>query len=317
MHKTSLLKTGRIAFINPPRKKPLNTTAPAGSTTASKWTSLRTTGDSRTAQDAICGTIPEGMEIASLEHLRTAHYAVYRVQDTAGSKWVARVGVVSPHDELPVDNTGYLGTSTFSPSGQFREHLIASGFHAANADVCPSAHYAVTPDDLDVLWMPFIDSIDSPLSAAQWHHAMTSLYSYSPDQEMPVFTNRTKTFDRIKQLPRHIGDDLRHVYDIQLQELFEAATRWSVVHGDAHSGNAVNDGTNAVLFDFDTACWAPSVWDLTHLLNRAGTDGNTGYTASELRSLFPFTDDEVSAALALRKTAALVAKRHRELTDCK
>lgn len=284
---------------------------------SSKWSSLRVNGDNRTARDAICGTVPAGMNIESMSHLRTAHYAVYRVQDTSGSSWVARVGVISPEDYLPVDNTGYLGTSTFSPSGQLREHETASGFHAVNADVCPSAHYDVTPNGHDVLWMPFIDSIEVPLTAAQWHHALTSLHAYVPERELPVFTNRAKTFDRINQLPNNIRGDLQHVYDTQLQELFESATRWSVVHGDAHSGNAVNDGTNAVLFDFDTACWAPSVWDLTHLLNRAGTDGNTGYTASELRSLFLFTDDEVSAALALRKTAALIAKRHRELTDCK
>lgn len=68
----------------------------------------------------------------------------------------------------------------------------------------------------------------------------------------------------------------------------------------------------AVLYDLDTACWAPSVWDLTHLLNRAGTGQNTGYTAAELLDLSPITAVEVEAALELRKVAAEVARAHRE-----
>ena len=67
-----------------------------------------------------------------------------------------------------------------------------------------------------------------------------------------------------------------------------------------------------MLYDFDTSCWAPSVCDLTHLLNRAGTGQNTGYTVAELLDLFPFTDTEVAAAMALRRTAAAVAKACRE-----
>lgn len=57
---------------------------------------------------------------------------------------------------------------------------------------------------------------------------------------------------------------------------------------------------------------APSVWDLTHLLNRAGTGVNAGYTAAKLTGLFAFTAAEVSAALELRRVAADIAKIHRE-----
>jgi hypothetical protein len=56
---------------------------------------------------------------------------------------------------------------------------------------------------------------------------------------------------------------------------------------------------------------APSVWDLNHLLNRAGTGENTGYTAAELAGLFPFTAEEVHAALELRKIDAEIARAHR------
>ena len=284
-------------------------------TTAKKWISLRSSDCSITAEDAVCATLPEGVGLSALVHLRTAHYAVYRVYGTKGESWVARVGVVSPEDDGAADNTEYLGTSRVSPSGQTREHLIALEFSAVNADVCVPKHYARTPDGFDVLWLPFIDSVGTPLSAGQWHHALTSLHAYRPDTEFPVFTNRVKTFARTEELPHDVGAELRRTYDAQLRKLFAVASQWSVVHGDAHAGNAINIGDKAILFDFDTSCWAPSVWDLTHLLNRAGTDGNTGYTAQELRSLFTFNDAEVDAALALRRTAALVAKAHRSLTN--
>lgn len=127
-----------------------------------------------------------------------------------------------------------------------------------------------------------------------------------------MFTNRAKTFARLDELPDQLTVALRNRYDTAMEDLFELATSWSVVHGDAHAGNALNVAGSAVLFDFDTACWAPSVWDLTHLLNRAGTGANIGYTAQELAALFPFTAAEVDAALKLRRVAASIARVHRE-----
>jgi hypothetical protein len=47
---------------------------------------------------------------------------------------------------------------------------------------------------------------------------------------------------------------------------------------------------------------------------RAGCGPDSGSTSSELRALFSFTDNELEAALSLRRTAALVAKIHRENT---
>jgi hypothetical protein len=277
------------------------------------WNQLRSAGSS-TPEMVISATAPEGVEIDSLIHLRTAHYAVYRAYDTSGDSWVARVGVYSTDDDLPADNSAHLGTSAKSPTGQMREHIIASKFHAVGAYVCPSKHYARTPDGFDALWLPFVEGTATPLNAGQWHRALASLHAYTPDSEMPVFTNRAKTFDRIDQLPESISGELRGTYDAQLAQLFRVASQWSVVHGDAHAGNAINTGERAVLFDLDTACWAPSVWDLTHLMNRAGSGPDSGYTASELRALFSFTDNELEAALSLRRTAALVAKIHREHT---
>jgi Ser/Thr protein kinase RdoA (MazF antagonist) len=68
------------------------------------------------------------------------------------------------------------------------------------------------------------------------------------------------SFGRLDELPDQLTVALRNRYDAALEALFEVATSWSVVHGDAHAGNALNVGGQAVLFDFDTACWAPSVW---------------------------------------------------------
>jgi len=142
--------------------------------------------------------------------------------------------------------------------------------------------------------------------------ALTGLRAYHPNEELPVFTNRAKSFARLDELPDHLTVSWGNRYDTCLEALFEAATSWSVVHGDAHAGNALNVGGLAILFDFDTASWAPSVWDLTHLMNTAGQGSNTGYTAKELAGLFDFTADEIGAALELRKVAAGIARLHRQ-----
>ncbi|SDL30657.1 hypothetical protein [Arthrobacter sp. ok362] len=120
--------------------------------------------------------------------------------------------------------------------------------------------------------------------------ALTSLHSWRPAVELRA------------------AEPLRHGPGSPLR----GGTSWSAVHGDARSGNIINTGDSEVLFDFDKVCWAPSVWVLSHLLNRAGTPGNTGYTADEITAMFPFTATEVAAALQLRRVAAVIAKAHRE-----
>jgi hypothetical protein len=282
------------------------------STPADKWETLRDRENAGTVEAVISATRPDSIDIHSMEHLRTAHYAAYRVRDINGDEWLVRVGATSPEDHEPATNIGYLGTSAVQPSGQIREYEIASGFAATGAGVCVPKHYSSTPEGFESLWLPFIRGVETPLNAEQWYTALTGLHAYQPETEFPVFTNRAKTFVRMDEIGGNVADELRETYDSQLKLLFDSATQWSVIHGDAHAGNAINTGSSAVLFDFDTACWAPSVWDLTHLLNRAGTGDNTGYTADALRSMFKFTDQEVEAALALRRTAALVAKVHRE-----
>lgn len=275
------------------------------------WDQLRAPSFEAQARQVVESAVPDGLDLAVIIHMRTAHYAVYRAMTTDGSTWVVRIGLVSEEDDAAAANSGYQGTSVVSPTGQLREFEIARGFAAGGAAVSVPSHHIRT-GDLDVLWVPFLVGDDLPLTAAQWHEALTALHAYRPTVEMPVFTNRAKSFTRLDELPDNLTVSLRNRYDTRMEALFEAATSWSVVHGDAHAGNALSVGRKAVLFDFDTACWAPSVWDLTHLLNRAGTGANTGYTAAELACLFPFTADEVHAALELRKIAAEIARAHRE-----
>ncbi|MCB5294240.1 phosphotransferase [Arthrobacter sp. SO3] len=129
---------------------------------------------------------------------------------------------------------------------------------------------------------------------------------------MPWVTWAYRSFARLEDLPEAAAIGVRNRYDAALEAHFETATAWSVGHGAAHAGNVINTGDRAVLFDLDTACWAPSVWDLTHLLHRAGTGANTGYTAAELAGLFPFTQTEVGAAMELRRVASLIARAHRD-----
>lgn len=262
----------------------------------------------------ITENIPPGIAVEKLTPIRTAHYSVWRADEGEASH-VVRIGVPSSADEAPADNSGYLNTSAVSPVGQPREFDIAKKFATAGASVIVPSHYVKTNELFDLLWLPFFEQDDQQITATGWVDGLTQLWKYEPDEELPVFTNRVKTLARIDAITNGSAEHLREKYDEQMAELFTIATRWSVVHGDAHGGNAIAQNGRPVLFDFDTACWAPSVWDFTHLLNRAGNPTNSGFTKDELLSLIPFDEEEVNAAMALRTTAAEVAKAHREYTS--
>ena len=275
------------------------------------WAVVRSPGFAAEAHRIIADTKPEDLHLKAVLHLRSAHYAVYRVEALDGSSWIVRIGATADTDGEPAENTAFLGAAAASPTGQSREFEIARGFAASGAAVITPRSYANT-GAFDVLWIPFVAGTHAPVTASQWHTALTGLQAWRPATELPVFTNRAKSFARLDSLPEAVAGRLRNRYDTALEALFEAATAWSAVHGDAHAGNVINTGKTALLFDLDTVCWAPSVWDLSHLLNRAGATGNTGYTAPGLAALFPFTPAEVSAALELRRVAALIAREHRE-----
>lgn len=278
------------------------------------WTQLRDPDFLETVESIIKESAPDGMRITSITHLRTAHYVACRVDSEAGT-WLVRAGVSSPSDTASVDNSGYLGTSASVPTGQNREYRLANEFAAAGVSVAVPEHYATFANlikfdtGVDVLWMPFLKDSLEPVTALQWAKTLLPLHSIRPEYELPVFTNRAKTIARLESMTdRKAAKKFGKEYDSTLERLFRVATQWSLVHGDAHCGNVLVASGKPVLFDFDTVCWAPSVWDLTHLLSRVGTERNTGYTAEELVSAFDFTDEEIDAALDLRSIASRVAK---------
>lgn len=281
---------------------------------AELWAWLRTTDFLPIGAETIRNTAPPEMQILSVTHVRTGHYAAYKVE-TSENSWLVRVGLVSPSDSQPANNSAYLGTSTHSPTGQEREYTLARQFAASNVSVATPAHYAVTsPADAhgaayDVLWLPFLQDSGVAVTAIQWFETLSPLHNHKSVVELPLFTNREKTMTRLRSFSdREAAAAFAEEYDAGLAHLFEVATQWGVVHGDAHCENIlIFDGT-PILFDFDTACWAPAVWDLTHLLSRVGTSGNTGYTADELKAVFPFTEEEIAAALRVRDVATRIAR---------
>ena len=246
--------------------------------------------------------------ILTIEHERSAHYGVYRVTTRAGYEWIARIGVAG---ETSVQNDWYLGTASATPTGQKRELEIAQGLHEAGASVSVPA-FCSELNGWEVMWMKRLPGTNQGITAEQWAAALHSLRAYKPQERLPVFTNRVKSLNRLRGIPESQAALLGREYDEGLRRLFDVASSWSVVHGDAHSGNALLHEGKVTLFDFDTACWAPSIWDWTHLLNRAGQGEDNGYTAAELASLSGFGSIELDAALALRRTASRIAMVARE-----
>lgn len=296
------------------RKGPMTDLLLSESTAAGLWARLRDPSNRTKIEDAIARSAPAGVRITTMAHVRTAHYVAYRVE-AAGRTWLARVGVRTVSDCAPADNSGFLGTSRSVPTGQKREFNLARGFAAAGTSVAVPERYVAfdgvldEPAGLDVLWLPFLTDSGAAVNAEQWALTLGPLHAFRPAEELPVFTNRAKTLDRLNLwADRAAAEAVAAEYDDGLAELFATATTWGPVHGDAHSGNVLVADGRAVLFDFDTVCWAPLVWDLTHLLVRAGTDGNTGYSAYELTEIFDFTQEELEAAVHLRGIARRVAR---------
>jgi len=271
------------------------------------WAWLRRAEYQAEVTALITATAPQG--VVTVTHMRSAHYAAYRVVTADGSSWVARVGITSPQDTAEPDNTGFLNTSTFSPSGQLREFTLSQGFAEAGGQVIPITSYHAE-GELDITWTPFLKDELGQFTAQAWANALTSLWSYSPENTLPVFTNRAKTFTRLTKFPSAEESAYQAIYDEQLNELFLTATRWSVIHGDAHAENALHHQGQVMLFDFDTACWGPSVWDLSHLIVRAGKGLNTGYDLEALLALTGFSSEEVMATQKLRSTASLISQEH-------
>lgn len=278
------------------------------------WERLRSTDFHETGKSIITNSVPSNINIISITHVRTGHYAAYRIEAEQGT-WLVRVGVSTPADNLPTDNSGFLGTATQSPTGQYREYALAKEFFIAGVSVALPSHYEVlslageNAVDYDVLWLPFLQDEGSHVTAVQWVETLSTLHAFLPEQTLPVFTNRAKTEARLISLvDRDLAATFEKDYNSALENLFDTATRWGTIHGDAHYENILIASGKPTLFDFDTVCWAPTVWDITHLLTRAGMGGNTGYTVDELKDAFNFNQKEVDAALQLRAVATRIAR---------
>lgn len=275
-----------------------------------EWKNIRSKDFTNKAKQVISSTIPFGLDLVAIEPVRTAHYAAYKVTTNDGSEWLARIGATSDSDNIMVDNSSHFGTSSHVPTGQLRETIIAHEFHKSGANVLVPKHYDRF-EQFDIIWTPFINSSSEFINASQWYETITGLQKYFTQESLPTFTNRAKSMKRLDELSDNSETrQLKTDYDTALEQLFDVADKWSVVHGDAHAGNALVKDDKAFLFDFDTVCWAPSVWDITHLINRAGKNENIGYSANELLELFDFSETEVKAALKLRKVASKIAKKH-------
>lgn len=290
-------------------------------TLAELWVWLRSDDFLPFGAEIVKTHVPVEMQILSVTHVRTGHYAAYKVETVCGS-WLVRVGLASPSDSQPADNSAYRGTSAHSPTGQEREYTLAQFLAASNVDVVAPAYYGrIDPTEAngasyDVLWIPFLDDEGSAITASQWYDVLSPLHKTKPLTELPVFTNRDKTMARLKDFPdRGLAKAYAQEYDTALTHLFDVATHWGIVHGDAHSENILISRGVPVLFDFDTVCWAPTVWDLTHLLTRVGIHRNTGYTVEELKAAFHFTDEEVDAALLVRSIATKIARAFAEIAE--
>lgn len=278
------------------------------------WKRLRSEEFLETVRAAILETKPAGISINSMQHVRTAHYVACRVE-TLDKAYLVRVGVIEPSNNDPIDNSGFLQTSTFVPTGQKREYNLALELASSNVSVAIPEYFSTYTNfdndvRLDVIWIPFLEDSGGIMTASQWGETLRPLHSMNSSETLPVFTNRSKTFARLDNMTdTELSENFAKEYDEALSDLFDVATKWSPVHGDAHCGNVlITSSGRPVLFDFDTMCWAPSVWDLTHLLTRVGTDRNTGYTFDSLVSEFDFSSSEIKAALRLRSVATRVAR---------
>ena len=283
---------------------------------------------SRVRADAFCvealierclpGPAPAVVEVT---HLRSAHYSTWRVA-TADGDYLLRIGARTP--DPPVENTGPHGTASTQPRGQRREVALAAHLHSAGVPVTrPVAVSDV--DEYDVSWWTYEHAADPLiLDTEAWLRLLRPLWAtpLTTLGSVPRFTNWAKSRDRLTEihaLAARSGtadqaahaEELGREYQARLQELCHVATRWSLVHGDAHAGNVVGSTRGPLLCDFDTTCLAPTVWDLTHLLARAGSVGNDRYDPEQLRRSSGFADTEVHAAIALRQVASRIAQLHR------
>ncbi len=246
----------------------------------------------------------------NITHIRTAHYAVFRVT-TSRVEYIVRVGVASYHSFEP-HNSGPCGVATTIAHDQLFEYTLGTHLGAHHAQIITPLDYKKLPNQLDALLLEYIPSDRTHGTTEQWTALLQSFRDIPRSQKLPVFNNYTKTKARIEQLD-DASRNLLQEYESQMAHLFSIASRWGIVHGDLHAENVIFTHDKILAYDLDTTSWAPAVWDITHLGLRHGTGANIGYDINKLREQLGYSHEEYTAALQLRSLASEIARRANDL----
>jgi hypothetical protein len=273
------------------------------------WESIRNLDN--TAQ--LMKIIPQSsflqQQVIDISHLRTAHYAVFKVL-TLHDNYVVRIGISNEQKYIPLNN-GFLKTVADITHDQEFEYEIGQYVENWGAHVIRPLYYERLECGVDMMWLPFVEDINAPISTKKWYDALISFHNIPDPGNLPIFNNRQKTMARLLALPSDFSSSKQAQYDELIEKLFQCATRWGVVHGDIHCDNAVNTKADVLLYDLDTLSWGPQVWDLTHLAHRYGQGRNTGYSVELLRTMLGYSEEEFDIAVQLRALASDVAKQAR------
>lgn len=249
-----------------------------------------------------------------LVHVRTAHYAVFETEPEGGSAHgLVRLGVSEPTATRGVGE-GEEGAAESSWIHDQRYEFEVARLWSRHGVLVVLPQDCRTSADHDLLVLPFLRHHAGPSGADSWAGALAPLRSVHRPEWAPVFTNRAKTLSRTRLLAAPDREALTAAYDAAWDDLRRVARSWSWVHGDLHAENVIRSADSRLMsYDLDTACWAPAVWDITHLARRAGTGANVGYDVDSLRRRLGFGADEFDKACTLRAVAADVARAVRDL----
>lgn len=264
------------------------------------------------AHTALIQALAEARIRASqIVHIRTAHYAVFRV-DTPTGPVLARVGAAPQEADLAfeLDLTGVLadqGAPVGPPASP--QQVLRSGDHAvglwAYLDNDPAGR--LTSPDVGAL-------------LAAVHRAGTQIVA--DGHPLPPYKNPAKVRGRLDVLDRArtFGPTTLRLLGDALDERAAAVHALApdvapegLLHGDFQPGNLLRTPTGLVAIDWETACRGPLHWDLTALEGRCrrGQYPDLSFPAivdGYLGAGGPALDDETFAVLCrLRDLATTVA----------
>lgn len=101
----------------------------------SSWDALRDVRNTSLLAKILCQSKFINARLQNITHIRTAHYAVFRVTNRSGD-FVAQIGLVDSQEYRPTNND-FLGTAHFVNHDQKYEFLVGkylfeSGAHVVN-----------------------------------------------------------------------------------------------------------------------------------------------------------------------------------------